>query len=78
METKIWEGVSLYGAGKSQLAEYLKLEGVSEGYYIVFDHRSKPQAREEEEVIEGLVIVSHTIPVVQERPSNVSHGNPIV
>lgn len=70
VETKIWEGESLYGAGKRQLAEYLKLEDTSEGYYVVFDYRAHPEAREEEEVIEGKAIFSLTIPVVQQRPSN--------
>jgi hypothetical protein len=69
VETKIWEGVKLYQGGKHQLAEYLKLEGVSEGYYIVFDYRSKPEARVEEDMIEGKAIVSYVIPVMQERPS---------
>jgi len=72
VETKIWEGKSLYQAGKNQLAEYLKLEGVTEGYYVVFDHRRKPQSREEKEVIEGKAIVSYVIPVMQKRPSNVT------
>jgi len=72
VETKIWEGKSLYQAGKNQLAEYLKLEGVTEGYYVVFDYRKNPQAREEEEVIEGKVIVSYVIPVVQKKPSSVT------
>ena len=70
VETKIWEGNSLYQAGKKQLAEYLKLEGVTERYYVVFDHRKNPQALFEEEVIEGKAIVSYVIPVVQKRPSN--------
>jgi len=70
VETKIWEGKSLYQAGKSQLAEYLKLENATEGYYVVFDYRKKPQAQEEEEVIEGKAIVSYVIPVAQKRPSN--------
>ena len=69
VETKIWEGVKLYQGGKHQLAKYLKLESVSEGYYVVFDHRSKPEARAEEETIEGKAIVSYVIPVMQERPS---------
>ena len=70
VETKIWEGLKLYQGGKRQLAEYLKLEGVSEGYYVVFDHRSKPEARTEEEVIKGKAIVSYVIPVLQKRPSD--------
>jgi hypothetical protein len=69
VETKIWEGNKRYQAGKRQLAKYLKLEGMKEGYYVVFDHRVKPEARQEEEKIEELSIVSYTIPVVQEKPS---------
>ena len=75
IETKIWEGKTLYQAGKEQLAAYLRLEGAKEGYYIVFDHRSKPEARKEEEIIKGKAIVSYTIPVVQKRPSNTSIRN---
>ena len=71
VETKIWEGASFYQRGKRQLAEYLKLEGAKEGYYVVFDRRSKPQAREEVEVIDGKTIVGYCIPVVQKRPSDV-------
>jgi hypothetical protein len=70
IETKIWEGIKRFSAGKRQLADYLKLEGVSEGYYVVFDHRSKPQALLETDEIEEQTIISYTIPVVQEKPSN--------
>jgi hypothetical protein len=70
VETKIWEGNKRYQAGKRQLAQYLKLEQVQEGYYIVFDHRAKPQARMEEEIIEGKAIISYCIPVLQEKPSD--------
>jgi hypothetical protein len=69
VETKIWEGNKRYQAGKRQLAKYLKLEGMKEGYYVVFDHRREPEARQEEEIMEGLSIVSYIIPVVQELPS---------
>jgi hypothetical protein len=69
VETKIWEGQSFYQAGKRQLAAYPDTEGMSEGYYVVFDHRSRPQAREEEEVIKSKAIVSYCIPVLQKRPS---------
>ena len=74
VETKIWGGKSLYQAGKSQLAAYLKSEGAKEGYYIVFDHRQKPEARVEEEIIDGKTIVSYCIPVVQERPSHLTQS----
>ena len=69
VETKIWEGPRSHQAGKKQLAAYLKLEGVSEGYYVVFDHRAEPEPRAETETIDGLTIRSYVIPVVQEAPS---------
>lgn len=69
VETKIWEGESLYQAGKKQLATYLKLEEAVEGYYIVFDHRKQPTRLIETEIQEGLTIHSYVIPVIQERPS---------
>lgn len=69
IETKLWEGKRFYATGKQQLALYLDTEGETEGYYVVFDHRSKPEARFEEEVINGKTIVSFVIPVVQKRPS---------
>ncbi len=70
VETKIWEGDNRYQAGKKQLAAYLKLEGTTEGYYIVFDHRQEPEPRIETETIEGITIRSYVIPVIQERPSD--------
>ena len=72
VETKIWEGPKSYQAGKRQLAKYLKLEGVAEGYYIVFDHRIKPKARFDTDTIEEKSIVSYCIPVIQEQPSTVA------
>lgn len=70
VETKIWEGDNRYQAGKKQLAAYLKLEGTTEGYYILFDHRQEPEPRIETETIEGITIRSYVIPVIQERPSD--------
>lgn len=69
VETKIWRGDSRYQAGKKQLAAYLRSEGVTEGYYIVFDHRQAPEPRVEAETIEGLAVRSYVIPVMQEPPS---------
>jgi hypothetical protein len=69
IETKIWEGKSRYADGKQQLANYLKLEKVSEGYYIVFDHRQKPEARLDTDWIQQKQIVSYCIPVLQKPPS---------
>ena len=70
VETKIWRSERLYTEGKQQLAAYLSIEGVTEGYYVVFDHRKAPEPRTETETINGLTIRSYVIPVVQERPSD--------
>ncbi len=69
VETKLWQGALSYAAGKAQLAAYLTLEGVQEGYYIVFDHRETPVPRAETERVSGVTIRSYVIPVMQERPS---------
>lgn len=72
VETKIWRGRSAYASGKKQLAAYLKLEKVSEGYYVVFDHRTTPEPRVETETVDNVMIRSYVIPVVQEQPSSVT------
>ncbi len=72
VETKVWRGRSAYTAGKRQLAASLKLEGVTEGYYVVFDHRATPMPRVETERVEGITIRSYVIPVVQHQPSALS------
>ncbi len=68
IETKIWRSTRHYGEAKQQLTAYLSTEGVTEGYYVVFDHREPPEPRTETETIDGLMIRSYVIPVVQERP----------
>ena len=73
VETKIWEGPRSYQAGKKQLAAYLQLEGASEGYYVVFDHREHPEPRAETETVDGMKIRSYVIPVMQKRPSQTSY-----
>ena len=70
VETKIWRGEMRYQAGKRQLAAYLKLEKVREGYYVVFDHREVPEPRVETETVEGFTIRSYVIPVMQKPPSS--------
>ena len=70
VETKIWEGARRYAAGKKQLAAYLKLEGATEGYYVVFDHRQNPECRVEMETLGGVSIRSYVILVMQETPPN--------
>ena len=71
VETKIWRGETRYQAGKRQLAAYLRVEGVTEGAYVVFDHRGDPKPQVETETIEALTIRSYVIPVMQEPPSKV-------
>ncbi len=69
METKVWRSERRYKAGKSQLAAYLKSEGETQGYYIVFDHRQHPNPLIETEEIDGCTIMSYIVPVVQAIPS---------
>ncbi|MCY4552970.1 MAG: AAA-like domain-containing protein [Candidatus Poribacteria bacterium] len=69
VETKIWRSDRSYSEGKQQLAAYLSTEGVTEGHYVVFDHREVPKPQTETETIDGLTIRSYVIPVVQERLS---------
>ncbi len=71
VETKIWESDRRYQSGKRQLTAYLKSEGAVEGYYIVFDHREKPEPRIETETLNGFTVRSYVIPVIQEQPSPV-------
>ena len=66
VETKVWRGAARYQRGKRQLASYLKSEGVSEGYYVVFDHRTHPEQLTEIEKIDEYDIRSYVIPVIQE------------
>jgi len=75
VETKIGEGERSYTAGKKQLAAYMQLEEASEGYYVVFDHRKNPEQWMETETIEGFVLRSYTIPVMQEPPSQAIQCN---
>ena len=75
VETKIWQGEQSYQAGKRQLAAYLKVERASDGYYVVFDHRSAPVPRVETETVYGFTIRSYVIPVVQARPSELGLVN---
>ncbi|MDE0087165.1 MAG: hypothetical protein OXU23_15700, partial [Candidatus Poribacteria bacterium] len=75
VETKVWRGEVSYQKGKRQLASYPKLEGATEGYYVVFDHRTNPEPRAETEEIENFKIRSYVIPVMQERPSAESYDD---
>ena len=70
VETKIWGGDTRYAAGKAQLAAYVGLEAAVAGYYVGFDHRKASEPRVETETLDGSVIRSYVIPVMQERPSS--------
>ena len=69
VETKVWRGNRYYQAGKRQLARYLRLERVDEGFYVVFDHRQVPVPRVETVIVDGVTIHCYVIAVVQEVPS---------
>ena len=70
VETKIWRGTRYYQAEKQQPAKYLRLEGVTEGFYVVFDHRQVPASRIETKIVDGVTLHCCLIPVVQEAPSH--------
>ena len=59
-----------YQVGKKQLVAYLKLEGAVQGYYVVFDHRGNSEPRVETEELDGIVLRSYVIPVIQEPPTS--------
>ena len=67
VETKVWRGHVSFEKGKRQLASYLKSEGATEGYYVVFDHRNNPEHITENDTVEGFEIKSYLIPVIQEK-----------
>lgn len=69
IETKIWRSEKTYQSGKKQLADYMKNENAKEGYYIVFDYTEKSISKFETDIVDGVVIHCHVIPVLQERPS---------
>ncbi len=64
IETKLWAGESSFNAGLLQLADYMRKESVSEGYYVIFDPNlnSNPQELEKgsyrfDETVNGLKII---------------------
>ena len=68
MELKRWKNDNVYQRGKRQLVEYVKSEGIGEGYYIVFSDLHRENVKEEEE-IEGIKINSYIIKTQFEIPS---------
>ena len=71
VETKVWRSERGYEAGKQQLAAYLKLEGATDGYYVVFDYRENQERRAETDIVDGCTIRSYVIPVPQAPPSQI-------
>jgi len=71
IETKIFSDESYFSQGKGQLAEYLKSEGLSEGYYVVFsrDH-TEHDTLYTEEVIADKRIYTHIVLTHFARPSD--------
>ena len=70
VETKVWRSERGYQAGKQQLATYLKSEGATEGYYVVFDYREDSERRVETDTVDDCTIRSYVIPVLQAVPSD--------
>ncbi|MCK5522348.1 MAG: hypothetical protein KAI83_04360 [Thiomargarita sp.] len=70
IETKVYSDNTYFKRGKGQLVEYLKSEGLSEGYYVVFSniHTEKDELFSEE-LIQGKRIHTHIIPTKFEQPS---------
>jgi len=73
IETKVYSDETYFKRGKGQLAEYLKSERLSEGYYVVFSnlHTEKNELFSEE-IIQGKRIHTHIIPTQFEQPSRVT------
>ena len=69
VETKVWRSERSYQSGKQQLASYLKSEGATEGYYVIFDYRENSESRDETDIVDSHTIHSYVIPVLQALPS---------
>jgi len=71
IETKVYSTEQKFEDGKVQLAQYLKSEGLSEGFYVVFSNRNEEEFTYLEEIIEGLKIHTFIIRIKYDRPSNI-------
>jgi hypothetical protein len=69
IETKVYSDNTYFKRGKGQLAEYLKSEDISKGYYVVFInmHTDKDELFSEE-LIQGKRIYTHIIQTKFEPP----------
>lgn len=77
IETKVWRSERRYELGKQQLVEYMKLEDITQGYYVVFDHRDNPNPLVETDTFDDLTIHSYVIPVLQIPPSQQISEQPL-
>ncbi len=70
IETKLFISPGYFQQGKKQLAEYLKTEGLAEGYYVIFSQKHEASdVLYTEELIEGKRIVTYIVRVNFERAS---------
>lgn len=62
IETKVYTEKFAFEQGKRQLAEYLKSEGLEEGYYVVFSNKHTDEdVLSQDEQIEGKHILTYVI-----------------
>ena len=62
IETKVFSDNYAYQKGKRQLAEYLKSEGMPEGYYVVFSNKHRGNdTLVEDETIEGKRVLTYVV-----------------
>ncbi|MDM8520682.1 ATP-binding protein [Anaerolineales bacterium HSG6] len=70
IEVKVYHQITEFKQGKGQLAEYLKSEGLTEGYYVVFSNvHTQEGTLTTEDVIDGKRIFTHIIRTNFKRPS---------
>ncbi len=71
IETKIYSTPTYFNQGKGQLAEYLKSEGLDEGYYVVFSREhTEHDMLYAEEMVAGKRIYTHIVLTKFTRPSD--------
>jgi len=75
IETKIYTNQQRYIDGKTQLAQYLKTEGLNEGFYVVFSHHhTENDLLNEENIIEEKKIFTFIIRTNFDLPSRVAQS----
>jgi hypothetical protein len=62
IETKVFTDNFTYARGKRQLAEYLRSEGLDEGYYVVFSNKhTEADTLFEDEMVDGKRIFTYVV-----------------